>query len=394
MVDERERAHWVAFNHAPGIGPRRVRRLLDRFGSLAAAWMASRRELAQAELDRRTLEGLDALRRRLEPERELARVRQLGAEAITWQDGAYPARLAAIADPPPLLYVRGGLGAGDDLPVAVVGTRRPTFYGRDVAERLAAGLAAAGATVVSGLARGIDTCAHRGALRGGGRTVAVLAHGIDFVYPSENRRLADQIVAQGALVTDYPAGTHPAGENFPPRNRIIAGLSAGVLVVEAGEGSGALITSHYAAEQGRDVFAVPGPITSPASRGCNLLIQDGAKLVTGLEDVLEELRPALPSAQLRQLALDFGTPDGERGRASGRMAPPHPWTRASWACWRTPGWKSTRISWRESWDCRCRRSPAPSPCWRCWARCATPALCTTPPPLAELPADILGFGAP
>ena len=302
-MDDRERACWVAFNRVPGIGVARFRLLLERFGSLAAAWQAPPRDLAQAGLDRRALDALLAARPQLRPERELERVGRLRAKVVTWHDAAYPPLLAAIPDPPPVLYVRGRLAA--DQALAIVGTRRATLYGRDAAERLAADLASAGLTIVSGLAKGIDTHAHRGALKGGGRTIAVLGHGIDTCYPPENRRLAAEIAERGALVTDYAVGTGPLGENFPPRNRIISGLAAGVLVVEAGETSGALITSRYAAEQGRDVFAVPGPITAHASRGCHRLIQDGAKLVTSAEDVLAELNPHLAVLSARQLRLEF-----------------------------------------------------------------------------------------
>jgi DNA processing protein len=211
----------------------------------------------------------------------------------------------------------------------MVGTRRATVYGRDMAERLAHDLAVGGMTVISGLAKGIDTHAHRGALAGGGRTVAVLGHGLDTLYPPENRRLADAIRERGALVSDYPIGTGPMAENFPPRNRIISGLSAGVVVVEADHTSGALITSKYALEQGRDVFAVPGPITSPASRGCNRLIQDGAKLVTSAEDVLHEVNPHLITLSVRQLTLDLGSAPRANGagtatRSSGSGASGNP----------------------------------------------------------------------
>jgi DNA processing protein len=315
MEDDHERACWAAFNRVPGVGPARVRRLLGRFGSLGDAWDAPPAELALAGLDRRALEGLVALRARIRPEVELERARRAGARVLTWRDAVYPWRLAAIPDPPPVLYVRGTLLPADDRAVAVVGTRRPTYYGRDVAARLAHALAGAGVTVVSGLAKGIDSHAHRGALAAGGRTLAVLGHGPDIVYPPENRRLAAEIEGAGALLTDYPPGAGPEAQHFPPRNRIISGLSAGVLVVEAGEQSGALITCRFAADQGRDVFAVPGPITSPASRGCHRLIQDGAKLVLAPEDVLEEidgLAPA-PGRSARgtyQMPLDLAGADG------------------------------------------------------------------------------------
>jgi DNA processing protein len=304
-MDDGERACWVAFNRTPGIAGKRIRLLLGRFGSLAGAWKAPAKELALAGLDARTIGRLEAVRSRLEPERELERVRRAGAWVLTWRDAEYPQRLAAIPDPPPVLYVRGRLSDADAWALAIVGTRRPTLYGRGVAERLAAELAGAGVTIVSGLAKGIDSHAHRGALAGGGRTLAVLGNGIDLCYPPENRRLAAEIAEHGALVTEYGLGVGPAGENFPPRNRIISGLAAGVLVVEAGETSGALITCRFAAEQGRDVFAVPGPITSPASRGCHRLIQDGAALVTSADDVLQELNPHIGLVSARQLRLDL-----------------------------------------------------------------------------------------
>ena len=307
-MEDAERAAWVAFNRAPGVGVVRFRRLLERFGTLAEAWRASRGALAEAGLDRRALDGVEQLQRALDPARELARVHALGAQVVTWQDDAYSALLLAIADPPPVLYVRGSLAQHDGGAVAMVGTRGATVYGRDVAERLARDLAQSGVTIVSGLAKGIDTHAHRGALAGGGRTLAVLGHGLDTIYPPENRRLAAEIVEHGALISDYPLGAGPLAEYFPPRNRIISGLAAGVIVVEADHTSGALITSKYALEQGRDVFAVPGPINAPSSRGCNRLIQDGATLITSAEDVLLELNPHLvvqPAAAPAQLALEL-----------------------------------------------------------------------------------------
>ena len=303
--DDAERACWVAFNRTPGIAARRVRQLLAAFGCLAEAWRAPRTALRAAGLDSRAAESIESARKTIDPQRELERTRRAGVRVLTWLDAEYPSRLAAIADPPPVLYVRGALTRADEFALAMVGTRRPTLYGRDVAERLAAELTSAGITIVSGLAKGIDTHAHRGALEAGGRTIAVLGHGLDTVYPPENRNLARQIVGRGAVVSDYALGIGPAAENFPPRNRIISGLAAGVLVVEAGEKSGALITSRFAGEQGRDVFAVPGPITSPASAGCHRLIQDGAKLVAGADDVILELNPHTGSFNVQQMRLDL-----------------------------------------------------------------------------------------
>ncbi len=289
--------YWVGFNIVRGIGPTRLRALLDYFGDLERAWHASSAELRSAGLDRRSLENLLAARSALDLDRELERIGAVGAHLLTWESPGYPRLLREIHDPPPVLYVRGTVTEEDAWAVAIVGTRRASTYGREVARRLAAALARSGVTIVSGLARGIDAEAHRAALRAGGRTIAVLGCGIDRVYPPEYRKLAGEIVAQGALVSDYPLGTKPEGRNFPPRNRIISGLSLGVLVVEAGARSGALITADYAAEQGRDVFAVPGSILMRGSVGTNALIRDGAKVVLGPEDVLEELNLTMVAEQ-------------------------------------------------------------------------------------------------
>jgi DNA processing protein len=242
--------------------------------------------------------ALASARRKVDPSREVDNLRRAGADAITRRDPRYPPRLAEIYDPPPVLYVRGELDAPERPSVAIVGTRGATSYGRMAAEHLAAGLAREGVTIVSGLAVGIDAAAHRGALTGGGRTIAVLANGLDRVYPSQHARLSAQIAEAGALVTEFPLGTKPDAMNFPRRNRVISGLTSGTLVVEAGARSGALITASFAVEQGRDVFAVPGSIFSPASQGANSLIRDGATPVTSPEDVLAELQPSRPPRQL------------------------------------------------------------------------------------------------
>ncbi len=283
------RAFWVALSLVPGIGPAKFRRLIERLGSPEAAWKARPALLAEAGLDRRTIESLVAARGRVDLGREIEKLQRLGVKLLTLEDPDYPGPLRNIADPPPVLYTRGELIPEDELAVALVGTRMPTVYGRQAAELFARGLAENGVTVVSGLAKGIDTYAHRAALEGHGRTIAVLGSGLDIIYPSENRRLAAEIVEQGALVSEFPLGTQPDGVNFPRRNRIISGLSLASLVVEAGETSGALITAEFALEQGRDVFAVPGNIFSPASRGPNRLILEGAKPVCELRDLLEEL---------------------------------------------------------------------------------------------------------
>jgi DNA processing protein len=267
----------------------KVRALLDHFGDLERAWQASATLLREAGMDRRALANFLKARDRLDLDKEMARLAAQGIRVLIWDDPDYPSRLLQIPDPPPVLYVRGQLSPEDDWAVGVVGTRRASAYGKTVTERLTTDLAVNHITVVSGLARGIDGEAHRAALKAGGRTIAVLGCGVDLIYPPEHRRLAHQITERGALVSEYPLGTRPEGSNFPPRNRIISGLSLGVLVIEAGIKSGALITADYAADQGRDVFAVPGNLFVRSSMGTNRLIQDGAKLVTGAEDILEEL---------------------------------------------------------------------------------------------------------
>jgi DNA processing protein len=289
-----ELKYWIGFNIVSGIGPARFKALLDHFGDLGSAWEASSAELGAAGLDRRSIENFLAARERLSLDEEMARVEREGARVITWQDTEYPPRLRHIHNSPPVLYVKGEILPQDEWAVAVVGTRAPRAYGRQMVQEIAAGLARSGITVVSGLARGIDSLAHRAALRVGGRTLAILGCGIDIVYPYEHRGLAESITQKGALLTEYPLGTQPEGGNFPPRNRIISGLTLGTLVVEAGKRSGALITADYALEQGREVFALPGNVNSPKSVGTNRLIQEGAaKLIASVEDILEELNLTL-----------------------------------------------------------------------------------------------------
>jgi DNA processing protein len=289
--------YWVGFNIVRGIGPTRLRALLDYFGDVKQAWHAPTEELRRAGLDRRSLRNLLAARAALDLDRELERIAAAGAQVLTWESPGYPPLLREISDPPPVLYVRGTLTEEDAWAVAVVGTRRALAYGREVTRRLTTALARSGITIVSGMARGIDAEAHWAALNAGGRTIAVFGCGIDQIYPPEHRKLAEAIVAQGALVSDYPLGTRPEGLNFPPRNRIISGLSLGVLVTQAGVRSGALITADYAAEQGRDVFAVPGSILVHGCAGANTLIRDGAKIVLGPEDILEELNLTMVAEQ-------------------------------------------------------------------------------------------------
>jgi DNA processing protein len=295
--------YWVGFNMVKGIGPMKVRALLDHFGDLGNAWRADAGTLRQAGLDRRALNSLLKARAQLDLDAELDKLAEHGVKPLTWDDPDYPPRLLQIPDPPPVLYLRGRLAAEDEWAVAVVGTRRASAYGKNVTQRLVTDLAVNHVTIVSGLARGIDGEAHRAALQAGGRTVAVLGCGLDLIYPPEHRNLAREILDSGALISEYPLGTRPEASNFPPRNRIISGLSLGVLVVEAGLKSGALITADYAADQGRDVFAVPGNLYVRSSAGTNRLIQDGAKLVTGAEDVLEELNLMMVAQQVEVRAV-------------------------------------------------------------------------------------------
>ncbi|MEP7198348.1 MAG: DNA-processing protein DprA, partial [Chloroflexota bacterium] len=253
------------------------------------AWRASEFDLAHAGLDKRAIKNLLDARASVDLDRELAQLPKCGARLLTWDDDEYPLHLKEIEDPPPALYVRGALKPADEFAVAIVGTRTATAYGKEVARQLATDLARNQVTIVSGLARGIDLIAHEAALDAGGRTIAVLGCGVDIIYPPEARRLSERVIQHGALLSDYPLGTRAESKNFPPRNRIISGMSLGTIVVEADLESGALITASFALEQGRDVFAVPGNIYSKTSHGANRLIQQGAKLVTRVEDVLEEL---------------------------------------------------------------------------------------------------------
>jgi len=282
--------YWVGFHRVPYIGPARLDRLIARFGGLGPAWHAPAAAL-RAVLDERAVGSLLETRANLSLDDEMARIDRLGITVLTRDDPAYPYHLAQIPAPPPVLYLRGALAPADDTAVAIVGTRRATRYGREVAALLARDLAAAGVTVVSGLAYGIDAAAHQATLDAGGRTLAVLGSGPDVVYPSAHRHLAARITdgGQGAILADYPPGTKPDARNFPPRNRIISGLARGVVIVEAPERSGALITADFAADQGRDVLVVPGSVLAAASAGCHRLLRDGARPVTSAADVLADL---------------------------------------------------------------------------------------------------------
>ena len=286
-----EDKYWLGFNLVKGIGPAKIQALLNYFGDIQTAWEAGSAQLDKLGFDKKAKENLIQARATLNLDQELEKVRSKNIKLLTWDSADYPSYLREIDGPPPLLYIVGDLENIDRWAVAVVGTRRVTPYGRQVTQEIVAGLVRNGVTIISGLARGVDAIAHKTALDYGGRTIAVLGSGPDNVYPPEHRDLAKQIVrGRGAVISEYPLGTEPEARNFPPRNRIISGLSLGVVVVEAGERSGAGISAEYALNQGREVFAVPGNVNSPTSRGTNRLIQRGeAKLVTNSNDVLEEL---------------------------------------------------------------------------------------------------------
>ncbi len=287
MTDAR---YWLGFSLVPQIGPVKVQRLRQHFGDLQTAWHASAFDLHAAGLDQRALENLLTTRKHINLEAELEKIARAGVHLLTLDDPAYPRLLKQIDYPPFLLYVKGELLPEDDWAIAVVGTRRATTYGRQVTRTIVTDLARSHVTIVSGLARGIDAEAHHAALDAGGRTLAVLGCGVDIVYPPEHKKLAERIVTAGALISEYPLGTQPEAGNFPPRNRIISGLSLGTLIVEGDNATGARITIEYALEQGRETFAVPGSIFQRTSQGTNGMIQRGeAKLVTCARDILEEL---------------------------------------------------------------------------------------------------------
>jgi DNA processing protein len=288
-VDEQALRYWVGFNRAKGIGPARLRALIDHCGDIESAWKASPKSWQAAGLDQRSIASLLATRNTCDLDAELRAIERTGARVITIDDVEYPPLLREIHDPPPVLYIKGHLTEADNLAIAVVGTRRATAYGKTMTQEIAGPLARQGITIVSGLARGIDSAAHQAALDAGGRTVAIMANGIDRVYPPENRHLAEAITAHGALLTELPLGARPEGRHFAPRNRIISGLCLGTVVIEAAEKSGALMTANQALDQGREVFAVPGNALSPASKGTNSLIQVGARMVTSAQDILSEL---------------------------------------------------------------------------------------------------------
>ncbi|MFC2045455.1 DNA-processing protein DprA [Chloroflexota bacterium] len=297
-LNNKETKYWVGFSIIPGIGPVRLGQLEKYFGNLEDAWNATSDDLKQAGLDTGSVRAITTWRPKINLAVELEKLTRFNTKALNWHDHEYPARLKEIYDYPPIIYTRGSLLPEDDWCLAVVGTRRATVYGRQVTEEIVTDLVRNNITIVSGLAKGIDSVAHRAALNAGGRTIAIFACGLDNVYPAENANLARSIMEQGALLSEYALGTSPRPGNFPRRNRIMSGLSLGVLVTEAGETSGAMITAHMALEQNREVLAVPGSILSPTSKGTNRLIQEGAKVVRDYTDILEELNLTAVARQI------------------------------------------------------------------------------------------------
>ncbi len=301
-------------SQTPGLGAARFRMLESHFGGdLGRAWHASHRELRASGIGGGVVKAITDGRDSVSPERELERLALAGVSALTWHDQRYPRRLKETPDAPPVLYCRGSLRDDDETSVAVVGTRRPSDYGSRVTAELCRELAARGVVVVSGLALGIDARAHRATLDAGGRTLAVLGNGLDMVYPRDNRRLAERIVAEGgALVSEFPLGTRPEASNFPRRNRIISGMTLGTLVTEASETSGTRWTVYHALEQNREIFCVPGSIYSETSKLTNRLIQEGAKLVSDVSDILVEI--GLDTAE-RQIPLSLDGADAREASA-------------------------------------------------------------------------------
>ena len=298
---------WLALALTPGLGARQSGKLLREFGSPEAIFAASLTALESCRLPAAVAQEIHSQKPLKEAEKELARVKELGCQLLGWDEPVYPHLLREIYDPPPLLYVRGNTALLDRHSIAIVGTRRPTPYGNQMAERLARDLAERGLVIISGLARGIDSLAHKGALGAPkGATVGVLGCGIDVVYPKENKKLFAQMIERGAIIGEFPTGTFPAPQNFPIRNRIIAGMALGVVVVEGAQYSGSLITARLGMEFSREVYGVPGNATQPSSFGPNHLIKQGAKLVTGWEDVIEEL-PTEIRAQL--IPVEETTPE-------------------------------------------------------------------------------------
>lgn len=285
----KELSYWVSTSAIPGVGTAAFNYLLKHFKTLKNFWQVSDEKIRELRLELKTRETIINFRKTVDPKVYLEKVYSQGIKVVSLVGRDYPANLRSISDAPPVLYFKGEIRPEDDLAIAVVGARYATAYGRQVTEKLVSELAMSGLTIVSGLARGIDSFAHRAALEVGGRTIAVLGCGVDLIYPPENKKLAEEIIKNGAIVSEFPLGFPAVPSNFPARNRIVSGLSLGVLVTEGAIDSGSLITAGQAAEQGREVFAVPGPINSKMSEGANKLIKEGVHPVTALDDILEVL---------------------------------------------------------------------------------------------------------
>jgi DNA processing protein len=311
--------YWVALDRVPSLGTVRFSKLEGYFSDLKYAWNASLSELKAAGLESRAASEIVTARSRVSPDAEIEKLRRAGVKAINWHDAAYPPRLKEISDLPPVLYFKGDLLPADERSVAVVGTRNPTSYGREAAAQLTADLSQNSITIVSGLALGIDGVAHRAALDNGGRTIAIVANGLDIIYPKEHAGLFQRIQEQGAVISELPLGVRPDSRSFPRRNRLISGISLGTLAVEAGEGSGTRWTVEQALEQNREVFCVLGSIFSPASRLTNRLIQEGAKLVSSYNDVLEELNLSVVTRQI-EMRLSQSQPQNPEPESSSESA--------------------------------------------------------------------------
>ena len=305
MPSNHHQQFWLGLHLVPNFGIAKLSRLLKSFSSAEELWREADSSIMRLDLPRKLLDDFCAARRKIDVTREMDRVASAGASLITLEDESYPRLLRSLPDRPILLYFRGALALGNESAVAVVGTRKASRYGLDVAFELSRQLARQGVTIISGMAHGIDAEAHRGALDAGGKTIAVVATGIDRVYPREHIELAADIEASGAIITEMPLRSAPLGKNFPQRNRIISGLSLGVLVAEAPIKSGALNTVAHAIDQGRDVFAVPHNIYSLPGRGGNILIQEGAKLVASVEDILDELQVTQLDVETRSRAQEI-----------------------------------------------------------------------------------------
>jgi len=302
---------WVAFNHVNGIGAVRFRQLLQKFGTLEKAWSASSIELRLIGIQEKSIQFFEKFRDQTDPEKLFQSIIGKGISVISWNDENYPSLLKQISAPPPILYYKGILPDPQAKYIAVVGTRRMTSYGREMAREISSFLAAHQVVIVSGLARGIDGIAHQAALDVGGCTVAVLGCGVDKIYPPEHRIMAEKITANGAILSDYPPGTPPDRINFPPRNRIISGMAGGCIIVEAGEKSGSLITARFAAEQGREVFVIPGNFNAPQSQGSNRLIRDVARPLCDKEELLEFIQSwhcSNPVSMIKPVQMSFEDP--------------------------------------------------------------------------------------